>query len=520
MLAALALLAPSALAKRIDVGYEQLFQNYGEAWEETCMDVPDMPAFLDGTFIMPAVGLYAVGNRKLTAVLDGYGKFHKFQMHNGRVCVKARMMESAWYNQSVASNTISSSLLFFETEPARDACPADSGSCNNYPNAPNDNAFVHMIELDDGKYVAMTDSPLLLDFSPSTLDVLGLHQWDDDLADDGYEAPLASAHMIKHPTSGLYTGLSMQRPLKDPTLPSYVSIFQVPKGQPKGQPTVREVLTKVPLAVMPYMHSYKVTPDFGVLLLQPFGVNWNTTHAGGTLTSAFKDTSTGKNTQFVVAPLDGGEPRVFDALEVLFDVHIINAYQTDTSIIFDAPLLAANIFATGLKLSLANGTLRNLAPPGYRAKVLRFELHLSGPKNGTVTKTTLNPKKPKGSSVDFPKINMAYEGLPYCYYYAVEWFHASAFVYGSMAIVKQNVCTGETLSWYTESNFPSEPFFIANPGATEEDDGVVVFTVLDGPNDTSKYMIVDAKTMKTITEVPLPGKLGFTTHGQYFANLM
>ena len=45
--------------------------------------------------------------------------------------------------------------------------------------------------------------------------------------------------------------------------------------------------------------------------------------------------------------------------------------------------------------------------------------------------------------------NIRFRGVEYCYYYAVEWFHNKV-DYGSMAIVKQNVCgTGEApLYWY------------------------------------------------------------------------
>jgi hypothetical protein len=38
--------------------------------------------------------------------------------------------------------------------------------------------------------------------------------------------------------------------------------------------------------------------------------------------------------------------------------------------------------------------------------------------------------------------------LRYCFYYANEWFHDTV-SYASMAVVKQNVCTGERTYWYT-----------------------------------------------------------------------
>jgi carotenoid cleavage dioxygenase-like enzyme len=44
---------------------------------------------------------------------------------------------------------------------------------------------------------------------------------------------------------------------------------------------------------------------------------------------------------------------------------------------------------------------------------------------------------------DFPKINPKYSGVMYCVYYANEWFHNGK-EFGSMAIVKHNICSDQT----------------------------------------------------------------------------
>ena len=54
-----------------------------------------------------------------------------------------------------------------------------------------------------------------------------------------------------------------------------------------------------------------------------------------------------------------------------------------------------------------------------------------------------------------------------------------------------------------------------------EDDGVLVFTVLNGENRTSSFVAVDAASMQTLQEATLPGDpIGFTTHGQYYSGLL
>jgi carotenoid cleavage dioxygenase-like enzyme len=41
---------------------------------------------------------------------------------------------------------------------------------------------------------------------------------------------------------------------------------------------------------------------------------------------------------------------------------------------------------------------------------------------------------------------------------------------------------------------PSEPSFVPRPGSTDEDDGVVLSTVLGNEEGTSYLLILDAKT--------------------------
>ena len=40
-----------------------------------------------------------------------------------------------------------------------------------------------------------------------------------------------------------------------------------------------------------------------------------------------------------------------------------------------------------------------------------------------------------------------------------------------LQLYKLDVDSGEMLSWFEEDGFPSEPVFVARPGAEAEDDG-------------------------------------------------
>jgi carotenoid cleavage dioxygenase-like enzyme len=87
-----------------------------------------------------------------------------------------------------------------------------------------------------------------------------------------------------------------------------------------------------------------------------------------------------------------------------------------------------------------------------------------------------------------------------------------------MAIVKQNVCTFTTVYFYRTNAYPSEPTFIDDPNSEVEDHGVLVFTLLDGLNETSSYFVVDPLTMTELAAVNVGSTIGFTTHGKFYSN--
>ena len=91
------------------------------------------------------------------------------------------------------------------------------------------------------------------------------------------------------------------------------------------------------------------------------------------------------------------------------------------------------------------------------------------------------------------------------------------------ALVKIDMKKGDDASiiWYQEDHYPSEVSFIPRPGATEEDDGVVVSVVMgnDGETGTSYLLVLDAKDMTEISRVPAPVFLPFPSHGHTCATV-
>jgi len=88
--------------------------------------------------------------------------------------------------------------------------------------------------------------------------------------------------------------------------------------------------------------------------------------------------------------------------------------------------------------------------------------------------------------------------------------------FASTAVVKQNVCTNETVTHYEQGVYQSEHRFIPRPGATEEDDGALVGLFFSGVTKMSTLQVLDAKTLKRLATVPLGMKIPFPIHTTWF----
>ena len=131
-----------------DIGYELLFEDSTTPVDWDCWDAPNLPRWVNGSFVLPGVGQFSFGGLQFKGALDGFGKNHRFQLSDGQICMRARMMPTGFYNNSMKLGTVAPNMLFDETVPPRPPCPANAPkypSCN--VNAPNDNTFVNTVRL-------------------------------------------------------------------------------------------------------------------------------------------------------------------------------------------------------------------------------------------------------------------------------------------------------------------------------------------------------------------------------------
>jgi torulene dioxygenase len=119
----------------------------------------------------------------------------------------------------------------------------------------------------------------------------------------------------------------------------------------------------------------------------------------------------------------------------------------------------------------------------------------------------------KENNIELPKINEAYLQKPYRYAYGI---HVEKPGFFADSIIKIDVHTQTSKLWVPETNhLPSEPIFVARPGAEKEDDGVLLIVAMDEERELSSLVVIDACTMKEIGRARMPVVMGYGFHGLF-----
>jgi carlactone synthase/all-trans-10'-apo-beta-carotenal 13,14-cleaving dioxygenase len=458
---------------------------------------------------MPSIGQFEMGDRRFVGFLDCYGKMHRFDIRGDTVCATYRMMESAFYNESKQTGTIGAGLLFFETEPPRETPWYLGPVANMPPFAPNDNTFVNTIRLGD-ELLSLTDSYAMLAVDPKTMRVKREKEFKDDLK--GLVCYTGSAHPLRDAKTGDWIDFvgNVKNMLSGTTT---LRLYRLGEQQPD----FRRSITDLDFESSPYMHSFGLTENFVVLPRMP--VKFSATEVAiKPMAAAFEEvdlTEEGPENAFHIAPLDGSKAWIkqLPTDQPLWYVHTANAFEREGEIVIDLTTCPQNPFSADLTLAASRdkGT-RDLGAVGGKNLVKRFVIPLSD--DQPVRSEVISDPD---TSTDFPCINPGFRAKEHCFYWAVEWF-ATSDSYADMAIVKHDICGGEKkLTWRRENWYPSEATMVPSDRAgAAEDEGVLIFTALEGATGNSYLLGVDAQTMELVSEAgPFP-RIPFSTHGQFY----
>jgi beta,beta-carotene 9',10'-dioxygenase len=439
-----------------------------------------VPEWLQGTLVRVTPALMDGGGKSVKHWFDGAAMLNAFGFGDGRVSYASRFLETGYLRDARQGKF----EFGFAVDPCRSLFKRVM-SMNDVFRF--DNANVNLQEL-GRRYIALTETPLPVEFDPKTLATLGKPKWPDKAADG--QVTTAHPH-YDYATDEMVNYTAHFGPR---------TTYRVYAAGQVGAP--RRLIGSLPVKQPAYMHSFGMSERYVVLAENPLVVNPMSMPLSKKAFIDNYDWRPERGTRFIVIDRHSGELRGIYEAEPFFCFHHVNSFERDGELVVD--LIAYDDPSVIHKLDLAN--LR-AAEQMIQTSLRRYVVPLAG---GSVRREDLAP----GLSPELPRINYRRNNMrDYRWMYAVanspdgDWIDQ---------IVKADVTTGDVKRWSEAGCYPGEPLFVERPGATDEDDGVILSVVLDARSERSFLLMLDAATFEEVARAEAPHHIPFGFHGQYF----
>jgi beta,beta-carotene 9',10'-dioxygenase len=447
--------------------------------EETAVDsLPvsgALPAWLTGALVRVTPAKLEVGGRRVDHWFDGLAMLNRFGFADGRVSYKSRFIRSRAYQEAQEGRRLGG----FATDPCRSIFKRVQAIFS--PDF-TDNPNVNLARIGD-RYIAMTETPMPVEFDPDTLETIGHLEYADKL-----RAHVSTAH-----------------PHHDPErdeLVNYVARFSrvseyVLYGLPAGG-SKRRVIAKLPVERPAYMHAFGMSGRYLILSEYPLRVNpLKLAFSGKPFIENYAWDGT-ESTRFQVIDRETGELRGTYETDAFFCFHHVNAFERDGELVLD--LIAYEDPSIIDSLYLDERGPRGSIPP---TELRRYTIDLDG---GGARWEPLAEGPVELPRIDYARRNTRDYRFAYFTGAGEGWIDR---------LVKVDVGDGSRAEWSEPGCYPGEPIFVRRPDAPEEDGGVVLSVVLDSVAARSFLLVLDAGSFEELARAEAPHHIPFGFHGQY-----
>ncbi|KAK6927357.1 Carotenoid oxygenase [Dillenia turbinata] len=477
-----------------------------ERWEGELVVEGEIPLWLNGTYLRNGPGLWHIGDYQFRHLFDGYATLVRLHFENGRLIFGHRQIESNAYKAAMKNKKLC--YREFSEVPKTDNFLAYVGELASLLSGQSltDNANTGVVKLGDGRVVCLTETIKgSIEIDPDTLDTLRTFEYTDSL---GFL--IHSAHPIVTDTEFLTL-------LPDLIKPGYW-VARMDPGTNE-----RKLIGRVDCRGGPspgWVHSFPVTQHYIIVPEMPLRYcAQNLLKAEPTPLYKFEWHPESKGYMHVMCKASGN---IVASVEVPLYVtfHFINAYEERdedgrvTAVIADCcEHYADTSILERLRLKhLRSFNGQDVLPD---ARVGRFIIPLDGSPYGKL-EAALDPNE-HGRGMDMCSINPNFLGKNYRYAYACGArrpcnFPNTLTKSRLKMILQLDFVKKKAKNWYDEGAVPSEPFFVARPGATEEDDGVAISMISD-KNGDGYALLLDGSTFEEIARAKFPYGLPYGLHG-------
>ncbi|MEV6170860.1 carotenoid oxygenase family protein [Streptomyces sp. NPDC051954] len=448
----------------------------------------ELPGWLQGSLLRNGPARFEAGSgtggRAFRHWFDGQAMLHRFSFGDGHVSYTNR------YVDTPSSRTAREAGRIEYPEFATDPCRSLFGRFFSvFARRDVVNTNVNVTRFGD-RFVAMTETPLPVEFDPETLATAGVVDYEDAL-----KGHLTTAHPHQDPATGDLVNFM--------THFSRRSEYRVYRQPSPG--TRRELIARHPVARPGYMHSFAITGRYVVLAEFPLTVNPMSLLLSGRPFIENYRWEPAQGTRFIVFDRREGTVRGVYETAACFAFHHINAWEDEEDrghLILD---LCAYDDASAIDaLYLDRLRAGRGVPVSYPT---RYRIGLRSGRVGT--------ERLADETMDLPRIDYARcNGRPYRYAYGVSARDGRDDDFINQ-LVKVDVMTGGTRTWCEEDCYPGEPVFVPAPDATAEDEGVLLSVVLDAAAQSSSLLVLDAGTLDVLARAQAPHIVPLGFHGLF-----
>lgn len=484
-----------------------------------------------GSLIRLGPSVLNTGQVNYTNYIDGFGRISKWAFGSGdnKILYQSAMIKSTLWNSSNVGTDIPPHITSEKTNPSR-------FEIVQLDNMDNTDVFPFRFPTKKDTVVISTDFSVSNRIHYDSLRTLGSTTFNDKAK--GTFAGSHTAEYVDASTGKLYrVGWLGQKDLTGTSMTMYKM----------GDDFVRQVVGSYHLGYLPYsIHQSMVVGDYAIIYASPVKLKFLATGFDACISCSISDKLDSEDSQWLIFDLKSTNP---DAKPVA----VINTPKASNFFVFH---YANGKFATGSnnrKIELDTcayntmdgvlgehvlGNLKDVMSPSTRNSltyscdsVKRVTLDLDAKTISSRVDLPLQDKAGNKYRVELLTFNDKFLGKDYCYAYALAFHAAGSPIYEDMAVLKIDLCTAAavasgklpsstpTVELFSQPNlYLGEPIFVSSPSPASEDDGHLLIVSRDGNDNTTKLLVVDAKSMTLTASAVAPFNTMFEFHGVYFAD--
>jgi carotenoid cleavage dioxygenase-like enzyme len=435
-----------------------------------------IPTWLNGSLLRNGPAQFSLNNVGFANFFDGFAMVHRFTFNNGIISYANKFLETKYRTKALKKGKLPNP---FQERKKSSWFSAIGKLFTKAPEYDNANTNITRIGND---FAAITETPFYIAFDPQTLQTKGHVVFDDKL-----EGHLVTAHPL--------TDTASQETFNILTQYGNTSTYHIYYTKPGS--TKRTVLATINTKHPAYMHSFGLTENFIVLMLAPFIVNPFDLMFSD---KAFIDNFVWKpeqKTEILLIDRKTGKQISAQKIEPFFFFHTINCFEQNNKLHIDVISYDDHRVVYSQKINL----LRETPQPTYGGHVKHITIDFATKKTAVEKKSILFER---------PRINEKYQGKAYSFAYGTDL--------DKKQIIKYDRDHNVTISWQEAGYFVGEPIFVAKPGCSHEDDGVILSVVLDAAKKHSLLLILDARSIKELGRAIMPHHIPFDFHGNFYTH--